>query len=95
MATMWRKAMLYLGLGPDEEYDDYDPGYDDPAPASGTVRQSPASSPMCARSFPTSRPQRKPASRTVPNSLPPISSPRRTAIRPMIRRWSLPALPGR
>lgn len=28
MATMWRKAMLYLGLGPDEEYDDYEPGYD-------------------------------------------------------------------
>ena len=26
---MWRKAMLYLGLGPDEEYDDYDAGYDD------------------------------------------------------------------
>jgi cell division inhibitor SepF len=24
MATMWRRAMLYLGLGPDEEYDDYD-----------------------------------------------------------------------
>lgn len=31
MATMWRKAMLYLGLGPDEEYEDHDPGYDDPA----------------------------------------------------------------
>ena len=41
MATMWRKAMLYLGLGPDEEYDDYDPGYDDPAPAPGH-RQAPA-----------------------------------------------------
>ncbi len=28
MATMWRRAMLYLGLGPDEEYDDdlEDPG---------------------------------------------------------------------
>jgi cell division inhibitor SepF len=26
---MWRKAMLYLGLGPDEEYDDYDSSYDD------------------------------------------------------------------
>lgn len=38
MATMWRKAMLYLGLGPDEEYDDYDPGYDDPAPASRPSR---------------------------------------------------------
>lgn len=30
MATMWRKAMLYLGLGPDEEYDDYEPSYDEP-----------------------------------------------------------------
>ena len=25
MASMWRRAMLYLGLGPDDEYDDYDP----------------------------------------------------------------------
>ena len=24
MASMWRKAMLYLGLGPDDEYDDYE-----------------------------------------------------------------------
>jgi cell division inhibitor SepF len=24
MASMWRRAMLYLGLGPDEEYEDYD-----------------------------------------------------------------------
>jgi cell division inhibitor SepF len=33
---MWRKAMLYLGLGPDEEYDDYDPAHDD-----GLDRQGP------------------------------------------------------
>ena len=45
MATMWRKAMLYLGLGPDEEYDDFDPGYDDPAPAPGT-RQAAQSPPL-------------------------------------------------
>lgn len=32
---MWRKAMLYLGLGPDEEYDDYDAGYEDDAEPSG------------------------------------------------------------
>ena len=38
MSTMWHKAKLYLGLGPDEEYDDYDPGYDDPAP--GPARQA-------------------------------------------------------
>ena len=24
MATVWRRAMTYLGLGPDDEYDDYD-----------------------------------------------------------------------
>ena len=37
MSTMWRRAMLYLGLGPDEEYDDYD-AYDEPAPASQLER---------------------------------------------------------
>jgi cell division inhibitor SepF len=40
MAAMWRKAMLYLGLGPDDEYDDYEPGYDDPAPAPRSRPQS-------------------------------------------------------
>lgn len=29
MATMWRKAMVYLGLAPEDEYDDYDASYDD------------------------------------------------------------------
>jgi cell division inhibitor SepF len=34
MASMWRRAMLYLGLGPDEDYDDYDVlgGHASPAP---------------------------------------------------------------
>ncbi len=32
MASMWRRAMLYLGLGPDDEYDDYD-GIDEPMAA--------------------------------------------------------------
>lgn len=27
--AMFRKAMLYLGLGPDEEYEEYDPAHDD------------------------------------------------------------------
>lgn len=31
MASMWRRAMLYLGLGPDDEYDDYDVD-DEPMP---------------------------------------------------------------
>ena len=29
---MWRRAMLYLGLGPDDEYDDYDAGRRPPTP---------------------------------------------------------------
>lgn len=34
MASMWRKAMLYLGLGPDEDYDDYEVlGGNAPAPS--------------------------------------------------------------
>ena len=43
MAAMWRKAMLYLGLGPDDEYDDYEPGYDDPAPAQQPRSRAPHS----------------------------------------------------
>jgi len=49
MATMWRKAMLYLGLGPDEEYDDYDAGYDDPAPS----RPAPRAGGTAAPSYPS------------------------------------------
>lgn len=47
--AIWRTVMLYLGLGPDEEYDDYDPGYDDPpATAAGSTssRQRAASAPQ-------------------------------------------------
>ena len=48
MASMWRRAMLYLGLGPDDEYDDYDP-VDEPMPVrgrpSGTPSRYPAGAP--------------------------------------------------
>jgi cell division inhibitor SepF len=41
MASMWRKAMLYLGLGPDDEYDDFDvTGEHAAAPHSGSARAS-------------------------------------------------------
>ena len=44
MSSPFRKALLYLGLGPDEEYDDY--GYDDQSvidsrPASGSRSAAP------------------------------------------------------
>jgi molybdate transport system permease protein len=36
MASMWRKAMLYLGLGPDDEYDDFDVTGEHQQPAAPT-----------------------------------------------------------
>ena len=33
MTTVWRRAMVYLGLGPDDEYDDYAAHGDDRAAA--------------------------------------------------------------
>lgn len=51
MSSMWRRAMLYLGLGPDDEYDDYDP-QDEPAHtagyAQGGTRYPPQPAPMMA-----------------------------------------------
>ncbi|HEY9557145.1 MAG TPA: cell division protein SepF [Acidimicrobiales bacterium] len=43
MSSMWRRAMLYLGLGPDDEYDDYDV-IDEPAARPVRQAPSPASS---------------------------------------------------
>lgn len=51
MTSMLRRAMLYLGLGPDEEYDDYDE-LDEPRPAparAATSSRYPASAPPPAR----------------------------------------------
>jgi cell division inhibitor SepF len=47
MASMWRRAMLYLGLGPDEDYDDYEVlGHAAPAPAPREpVRRPPLTTP--------------------------------------------------
>ena len=37
---MWRRAMLYLGLGPDDEYDDYE-AVESSRPAGGMARGAP------------------------------------------------------
>lgn len=38
--SVWKKTLLYLGLGPDEEYEDYD--YESAAPADDRARSVPA-----------------------------------------------------
>lgn len=44
MSSPFRKAMHYLGLGPDEEYDDY--GYDEPSVTPRPVPQPQAAAPV-------------------------------------------------
>ena len=54
MASMWRRAMHYLGLGPDDEYDDYDDDFEAPEPrplANRPQTRYPASSAGSARPF--------------------------------------------
>jgi cell division inhibitor SepF len=73
MATMWRKAMLYLGLGPDDEYDDYDVAPDErpqpPREQAASVRQAPQRpaplpAPVATRARPA--PPQSPAFSTPP-----------------------------
>jgi cell division inhibitor SepF len=67
MASMWRKAMLYLGLGPDDEYEDHD--LDDGSRASAGPSRESAS--VSTRSGSNERSERaRPA-----NSRPPAPAP--------------------
>lgn len=70
MASTWRRAMLYLGLGPDDEYEEYDsagPAAVEPAPvreSSAVTTRPAASSSVTAR--PAAPAKAKPASRPAP-----------------------------
>ena len=73
MATMWRKAMLYLGLGPDDEYDDYDAAPDD-RPVAPREQAAPAAAgpgPSGRRRPPRPAPARPPPQQTPAFSTPP------------------------
>ena len=80
MATMWRKAMLYLGLGPDDEYEDYDAAIPEERPVA--PREQPAPAPPGPGALP-SRPV--PPARGRPRQgpgRPPRRRPRRRRSRP-------------
>ncbi len=74
MSSMWRKASLYLGLGPDDEYGDYDAVDDQPvAPAASREAPGrPAPQPIPAAERP--RPAR-PRSQAAPATLNPPAPP--------------------
>jgi cell division inhibitor SepF len=92
--SVWKKTLLYLGLGPDEEYEDYDydaPGVgsvgDDrrPAPAAAQVQREQrggAEDPGNVRAMPTPRsgdPVEGAAPRMQPRAVRPMGS---TTVRP-------------
>ena len=88
MATMWKRAMLYLGLGPDEEYEDDDvqeaqsPRYGTGTPAeaaNGAVRPMPgerqAAEPASATEATRPVPTARPSGVVRPIAPPPSSKP--------------------
>ena len=78
MASMWRRAMLYLGLGPDDEYDDYDS--DDEA----IRRRLPPTAALAPRGHRRSRERRAVGDRGVRRSVPATAG--RRAIRAVTTR---------
>jgi cell division inhibitor SepF len=85
MATMWRRAMMYLGLGPDDEYEDYD--YDvpaDPQPRSVAPRYAPEPESAVGSVRPLGSREREPEPPPPP---PPPQSPLRprgAVVRPIV-----------
>ena len=94
MASMWRRAMLYLGLGPDEEYDDYDAAPDEhayqqqPAPAAAPAPAPAAAAPSAPPGPPRyAHPQSEEAPAVRPLTREPESAitmrPRPSVVRPI------------
>jgi cell division inhibitor SepF len=78
MSTMWRKAMVYLGLGPDDEYDENEGGYE--ARPSAPEMSAPVRQPASRQSTGTVRPRpQAPAFST-----PPAESGELSAVRPVL-----------
>jgi cell division inhibitor SepF len=78
MASMWRKAMLYLGLGPDDEYED-DGLPDEAAPP--VAAREPAVSRAPATRAPASRPRPASPSRPSVQAQAPAPEPEPSAVR--------------
>ena len=88
MASTWRRAMHYLGLGPDDEYDeggaygDYSQGAqgEEPPRPYGSQRETPG--PVTARPTPPGRPSAAPSA-PAPPVAPVVDEPDPSAVRPM------------
>ena len=86
MATMWRRAMTYLGLGPDDEYDDYDYEVaEEPQvrPAPRQVVEPPPPDPQIGAVRPLPRERERERERE-PEIPPPSLRPRGSVVRPVM-----------
>jgi cell division inhibitor SepF len=102
MASMWRKTMLYLGLGPDDEYEQ-DEVVDNGSPAQPAVTREPATTTRApaVRSRPTAPPRQsassapaaEPESSAV-RTLPPQSPPEGVIPKPRAVVRPIPATPS-
>ncbi|MGI9119120.1 MAG: cell division protein SepF [Acidimicrobiales bacterium] len=90
MATMWRRAMTYLGLGPDDEYDDYDYDYDVPEEPPGRVvpRHAPEPPPPDPQAGAV-RPMPRPESPPSPSPAPALR-PRGAVVRQIVTQQASP-----
>jgi cell division inhibitor SepF len=83
---MWRKTMLYLGLGPDDEYDDYEVADERPGVAPRHAPPEPPEPPASAvRPLPRERePLRQPGlAEPEQPVLQPLGRPRTSVVRPL------------
>jgi cell division inhibitor SepF len=81
MASMWRRAMLYLGLGPDEEYEDYELE-ESRAPVRGEPVAASARPPSAPRA-PAREPAEPAAVRPIATATVDPGKPRPAAVRPV------------
>jgi cell division inhibitor SepF len=85
MASMWRKAMLYLGLGPDDEYDDYD-AVEEPVAPARQQQSSVSPRPYASQAAMPAEPEHSGAVRTLqPQPVEGVGSvrPRTAVVRPI------------
>lgn len=93
MASMWRKTMLYLGLGPDDEYEEYDPADEGLAPQQQAPAREPAA--VAPRTATAPRPRAAAPSRPAPpTNAPPPPDPEGGSVRTLPGPGSVePAIP--
>jgi cell division inhibitor SepF len=77
MASIWRKSMLYLGLGPDDEYDDYE------APDDRAAAPSPGPTPAREPATVSPRPSTMTRPRPVSQMPAPDAPPEASTVRPL------------